>query len=1223
MPPAQIRSLFSTARRIDRPIEKVIDYYAADEDRLLAEVEEYEITDNVEDCFRRFLDVYDEGVRNGRVTEIGVWVSGFYGSGKSSFTKYLGFSLDKNRTIKGRPFMDYLCDRFKNPAIPAHLKALSAQYPAAVVLLDLATDTLVGNPRPPVSEVLYWKVLQWAGYSTREKKLAHLAFTLERVQKYDDFKNKYRQAYGEDWGRIQNDPVLGVKRASEILPQVWPEEFKDEAQFRSLRFNDNRTTRELAQDMVDLCRRKTGLKNIIFLVDEAGQYVAPNGQFILDFDGLSRCLKEIGKGQVWLLATGQQTLAEIVERAAYNSAELNRMKDRFPIGIHLDARDIREITYRRLLTKSGDGEKKIKDGFSTKGESLCTYTRLEGSRLFRGDPDAETFAKLYPFLPQHFDILLELIRTLASSTGGLGLRSAIRVIQDVLVDASRTLPAGASRLADKEIGCLASVDNFYDTLRADIAKKFTHIPEGVDKVLKAFPDKPLYHRIAKAIAALQPLETFPRTAENIAALLYPALGAPAMTGDVATALREIVAAKECGVIEDPQAGGYVFLSDKSKDERERRNSYVPTLAECRRIQVDLLRDGVRDCPLFSVQPSARLEHTKDVGANVRLDRATVISGDEAIDIRIEFVDPARWDQRRTELLTETNSKPELKNAVVLLARTQSAVDDLLPEIARSQKYLGEKSEIDADHDVGQYIRSERTGAERNKERAAKLMQEALVNGTFVFRGVPKPAKEHGETLDAAVRGALADAAKAVFSQYGLAPIRPKTDLASKFLAVERLQRVNRETDPLSLVVSAGGQYKVDTSKPVLAEVLRVFDEKVRDAGTGRLQGNAVQDLFAAPPYGWTKDTVRYLFAALLRASPGEVEFYIPGVEGAVRTAVQQAEEAVKSTVSFNRIGIARRGEKVPIEALDRAARRLEELFGEEVLPEEESISKAVRKRFPAVLEEIGSLPDRLRLLGLKGTERASRVAADSADLIKGDASGAAVVLGAAACKIPDDIRWARAAAKALNDGGDRDIQGAKAATQDVEQLGRLFPQTAEAVLPAESKTLLSDILDSENWYERLVDLRGQVRGLLDRTAAVYADEYAAYGSSLKDVAKALEAEQNWPLLPEDERDAALDQLNPAVPEKPDAGSPVRSLNTLTTATSMVPGLRDRLLRKVRSWRPPESETPPPEDGEETVPAAEILTKAVISTEGELDGWLSSVRTRIVGVLRKGKKAVIR
>lgn len=77
-----IRTLFSTRRPIDRPIEKVIDYYATDEKRLLAEVEEYEVTDNVERCFRKFLDTFGEGVRSGQVSEIGVWVAGFYGSGK-------------------------------------------------------------------------------------------------------------------------------------------------------------------------------------------------------------------------------------------------------------------------------------------------------------------------------------------------------------------------------------------------------------------------------------------------------------------------------------------------------------------------------------------------------------------------------------------------------------------------------------------------------------------------------------------------------------------------------------------------------------------------------------------------------------------------------------------------------------------------------------------------------------------------------------------------------------------------------------------------------------------------------------------------------------------------------------------------------------------------------------------------------------------------------------
>ncbi|OPY56433.1 MAG: hypothetical protein A4E49_00233 [Methanosaeta sp. PtaU1.Bin112] len=107
-----IRTLFSPRRQIDRNIEKVIDYYAQEEKRLAQEIEEYEITDNIERCFRKFLDAFGEGVRGGNVTEIGIWVAGFYGSGKSSFTKYLGAALDPKKEINGRPFLDLLCERF-------------------------------------------------------------------------------------------------------------------------------------------------------------------------------------------------------------------------------------------------------------------------------------------------------------------------------------------------------------------------------------------------------------------------------------------------------------------------------------------------------------------------------------------------------------------------------------------------------------------------------------------------------------------------------------------------------------------------------------------------------------------------------------------------------------------------------------------------------------------------------------------------------------------------------------------------------------------------------------------------------------------------------------------------------------------------------------------------------------------------------------------------------
>ena len=277
--------------------------------------------------------------------------------------------------------------------------------------------------------------------------------------------------------------------------------------FRSLKFEEATDVGIWVERlMIELARRKSGHKNILFLIDEAGQYVAPRGELILNLDGLARNLKELGRGRVWLAATGQQTLSEIVEQAAYNSAEFNKLRDRFPIGIQLDARDIKEITYRRLLTKSPEGEGHLRGLFKTSGQAAVNFTRLSGTSLFKNDPDSETFVRFYPFLPHHFDLLMELIRTLARSTGGIGLRSAIRVIQDVLVDASRSLPAGHQPLAERPIGTLACADDFFDILRADIHKVLPHVIGGVEKVEKIFRHDPQTVRVAKAIATLQPIE---------------------------------------------------------------------------------------------------------------------------------------------------------------------------------------------------------------------------------------------------------------------------------------------------------------------------------------------------------------------------------------------------------------------------------------------------------------------------------------------------------------------------------------------------------------------------------------------------------------------------------------------------------------------------------------------------------------------------------------------
>lgn len=1205
-----IRDLFSTRRSIDRRIEKVIDYYADDESRLAVEIDEYEATDNVEICFRKFLDNYQAGVQAGQVTEIGAWVAGFYGSGKSSFTKYLGFALDPERKVKDQIFLDLLSDRLRSADVRAQLKTVATRNPTAVVMLDLGAEQLADSTAATVTNVLYWKVLQAAGYS-KEKKLAKLEFLLEERGLYDDFRNKYQEKHNEPWEDIHNDPLLGVRRASEILPAVMPQDFPDTNSFSKLRFEMVESVRDIAQRMIDVVRRHTGRENILFLIDEAGQYVAPRGELILNLDGLARNLKELGQGKVWIIATGQQTLTEIVERAAYNTPELNKLRDRFPISIELDARDIREITYRRLLTKSDAGVSELIDLFSRRGQAMIRHTRLTGTSFYKDDPTTEDFKRLYPFLPQHFEILMELIRVLARSTGGIGLRSAIRVIQDVLVDSSRILPPDEPKLADRPIGTLATVDDFYKTLRADINKLMPHVVSAVDKVERIYSDQPLLVRVAQAVATLQPLEEFPRTAENIAALLYPELGSPPLEDQVREALGKLVSTKEVGLIEDPQANGYLFLSESVGPLRNKRTNYVPSGGELTRVRNEILRD------LLEPQPATRLENIKNVRAAVRMGRHWLTGEREDIRFQLEMVSGEKWDDRRNTLLTETAQQTEYRSTIVWLFQEDGVAEDILPEIVKSE-YISSPSQVDertADRDVAQYARSERRLAERNHEKVEGLLRNALLRGTYIFRGIPTPVRQVADTVEAAAKGILSKAAGEVFQQYHLVKIRPDTKLARKFLEVERLDRMPQDRDPLRLVGKKGGAPRINTNHPALAETLRAFRAKVDDTGVGRLTGKAIQDFFASGPYGWSKDAVRYLFAALLMA--GEVEFHTGGE--VIKTSGPAAVESVKSTVAFNKIGIGPRDSKVSPETLDQAARRLQKLFGEDVLPLEDHISQAARKYLPDVSEQVGTLPARLRLLGLQGEERAQDLISEITALLRGDAGDAPSRLGAPDNTVVDEINWARAAIQALEESGERDVRRANTLLNDLDELYVIYPRECEMIAPEGELEEIRLILSSERFYEQIPDLRSAVRKIFQRVANKYCDVLSKYRQEVKNALISMENRLDWILLEQTDQEDIAGRLQITLPEEPGVDNPLAHYKALLIHSYSLSGLVTELEAEVIR-RQPVVETPTGGDGPviETLSLRTIRPSMVISNLTDLKVWLEEIRVFIQDKLDSGK-----
>ena len=154
-----IRTLFDPSRQIDRRIEKVIQYDAMAPDLLRQEIAEYQVTEKMTSELEKLLDAIDIGMGEGS-PEVGVWVSGFYGSGKSSFTKYLGFALDDRYQIDGKPFLNALQDRIGSTALRQRLATVASRHRPAVVMLDLASEMLAGASMAEISTVLYVKVMQ-------------------------------------------------------------------------------------------------------------------------------------------------------------------------------------------------------------------------------------------------------------------------------------------------------------------------------------------------------------------------------------------------------------------------------------------------------------------------------------------------------------------------------------------------------------------------------------------------------------------------------------------------------------------------------------------------------------------------------------------------------------------------------------------------------------------------------------------------------------------------------------------------------------------------------------------------------------------------------------------------------------------------------------------------------------------------------------------------------
>ncbi|MDM7986252.1 MAG: BREX system P-loop protein BrxC [Smithella sp.] len=1112
-----IRNLFDSSRAINRKIEKVITYQNRSEAQLKTEISEYVVTERIEESFSDLLKKMQTAMQEGGGHEIGVWVSGFYGSGKSSFTKYLGFALDREMKVGDDKFIQLLQNQLHTASVRALFNTVANSYDAVVIFLDLASEMLAGASMEDISTVLYLKVLQWAGYS-EDLKVAELERMLESDGKQEAFLKRAKQELdGIEWKEVHNQPLVANSIAARLASEFYPKLFHNNEEFQNLNLHVNKSEIKRSEEMIELIRRKSGKQRIIFIVDEVGQYVSSKQNLILNLDGLAKNLKQIGNGTVWIFATAQQTLTEDHASAVLNAPGLFKLKDRFPIQINLEASDIKEICHKRLLTKSASGEKELGNLFDSSGASLRTATQLKDGGIYETELIKKAFVDLYPFLPAHFEILLQLLGRLARKTGGLGLRSAIKVLQDVLITRSGHIGAN-NTLADEPVGTLANTVTFYNTLRKDIQSSYYgYIIEGVDRVIERFPNASLYHDVAKSIAILQILENLPVTAHNIAALLHPSVNTASLKDDVEKAIDAML--KDEMIPLGEKNNSLRFLTQAAITLQKQFD-----LIEYRQVDVRAEHNGVLR-NIFKPLPAAKISGIRPVTAGLKVvmggGQSTSLDGEkEAIQIHVEFVPIGNYDSSRTERENDSRTAKELKN-IYLLGRTDPSAEQLAVTLVRCKKFL-DQHRTTSDSETQEFVRIVDAKFTRAFEELENKIRASLIAGSFVAHGAHKPVTECGADLLEAAKTFLADIAGRVFDRYSEAALQAESGLAEKFLKT-RLDRVTHNDDPLGLVSMAGGTAQIKTDHKAIVSIRDYLSQQ------GQVEGRRLLEHFADAPFGWSKDTTRYILAGAFVGT--EIKLRIAGQDYLVKN--DETVAAFASNKALSAAGIALRKERPDPEALIRASDRLRDLSGENILPLEADIAAAAKKHFPTYQSLFGPFAVELRSLGFEDSgqaEKAENLAGDLTEVVSGDGSDAVHRLGGAESPLHDSLLWARNLKKALDNGLRTNLIRLKRLRGEIESL----PETGiPAKLRESSKETLdtvADILGRDAFFDEAPALASSADDL-DKRVAETTNEIAAQQKELVETElKRWQESADWMDLNEDDRNWFITETDALVIE---------------------------------------------------------------------------------------------
>lgn len=853
-----LNSIF--AKPIDRAIEGVIK--ANDSASLKLELEEYVLTGEIEKRLERFLDAY-----NNYENANGVWISGFFGSGKSHLLKMLALVLE-DQQVEGVSAKDiFLSKCSDNEILSADLKK-AAGTPSKSILfnIDQKADTIHKGQLDALLAVFVKVFNEMCGYYGKTAHIAQFERDLDGRDLFQPFQDAFQSLASIPWERGREQALLEASNIAKAYAQVTgDDESVAQGILDKYRSDYSLSIGDFAGLVDDYVRKQEKGFRLNFFVDEVGQYIADNVKLMTNLQTIAESLATKSRGQAWIIVTAQEDMSTVVGDMNQRQAnDFSKIQARFANRMKLTSQDVAEVIQKRLLTKNDTGIEALSDIHHEQHNNFKTlFDFADGSISYRNYSDRDHFIHCYPFIPYHFTLFQSAIQNLSEHNAfegkhsSVGERSMLGVFQLV-----------ATQIGDHQLGQLATFDLMFEGVRTALKASIQSAILKAEKHL----EHPFAIRLLKALFLVKYVKEFKPTVRNLCILMLESF-------DTNHANHQKSVEEALNILEQQtyiQRNGphYEYLTNEEKDvEEEIKSTEVDTQDIAEELQKILFDNVIRNRKI-------RFEENKqDFSYTRKLDDKHY--GRE-YELCIHVITPFHEHSGNDKIIQSQNMG---RDELLIHLPSDDVVMRDITLYKQTEKYIGQNFSLTQSESVKRILTDRRSQNQQRLSNIEDKLKQQLVDAKLFIAGTQ---------VDISSSDAMSRVMKAF------------NDLVAKtYPNLKQLRGVNYTETliPDCLNASTDGLFANDGAsltepeQEIISFIQRNKNQQVRTPL------KLLIDTFESKPYGWPYPAILCQLAYL--CARAKVELRIDSqilddteIEKALRNTTTQAQVIIEPQIDF-------------------------------------------------------------------------------------------------------------------------------------------------------------------------------------------------------------------------------------------------------------------------------------------------------------------------------------